>query len=210
MKHELRALLEESRFEEIGKKAQARKRVMSALISLMYDREALVAWRAVEALGVAADRIAGDDRDFVVTHLRRLHWLLSDESGGICLHAPAAMAEIVRRRPAMFAEYVPLIMSLLLTMEEEDLAHFRPNILWGIGRLAPAAREESEAVAPAVLACLDHANSQVRGMAVWCLRQMGMLECCAARKDLFADDGCVEIYEEGILRRTCVSALLDS
>ncbi|MBI4720430.1 MAG: hypothetical protein HY770_04250, partial [Chitinivibrionia bacterium] len=98
--------------------------------------------------------------------------------------------------------------SLLGTMEEEDLGHFRSNVLWAIGRLAPSARDESEAAAPAVLACLDHADSQVRGMAVWCLKRMGMRERLAAREDLSVDEGQVEVYEKGNLNRARVRDLL--
>jgi hypothetical protein len=99
---------------------------------------------------------------------------------------------------------------LLVTMEEEDLAHFRPVILWAVGRLAPAAPEESAAVAPAVEACLEDADPQVRGMAVWCLKKMGRDGGLAARPGLFADEGRVEIYEDGSMRSMRVRMLLDS
>jgi hypothetical protein len=207
VKEQLRALLEKRRFEEIVEMAGRRKRVLGVLISLMFDRDALVAWRAVEALGTASERIADENPAFVTGQLRRLHWLLSDESGGICWHAPQAMAEIVRRRPRVFAEYIPIVLSLLVTMEKEDLVHFASGILWAIGRLAPVAGREIEEIAPAVVRSLDSADPQVRGMAVWCLGQMEKGDLLAARISIFSDDGPVELYEDGELRHTSVGVL---
>jgi len=46
---------------------------------------------------------------------------MSEESGGICWRAPEAMAEITRRRPDLCADYVPIVVSLITEMAEEDL-----------------------------------------------------------------------------------------
>jgi methylated-DNA-[protein]-cysteine S-methyltransferase len=207
MKQQLRDLLVERRFDEIAELSGRKKRVLSALVSLTYDPEPLMAWRAVEALGVAAARVANDDVEFVRGHLRRLHWLISEESGGVCWYAPQAMAEIVRQRPEAFADYASIVATLLLTMSEEDLDHFRPGILWAIGRLGPAAIREIEPVLPSVLACLDHSDAQVRGMAVWCLVRVGKRGLLADRDDLSSDGGDVELYEDGQLERTTVGTL---
>jgi hypothetical protein len=39
----------------------------------------------------------------------------------------------------------------------------------------------------------------VRGMAVWCLTQMGRMATLAQRAELLSDDGPVRIYEDGQL-----------
>ena len=75
-------------------------------------------------MGQAASRVAERDHRSVRDHLRRLLWLMSEESGGICWRAPEAMAEIVHRTPRLFSEYAPVVMSLLHEMAEEDLQHF--------------------------------------------------------------------------------------
>lgn len=46
MKSELRVLLEGKRFEEIADVAARRKRTLGALVSLTYDADPLIAWRA--------------------------------------------------------------------------------------------------------------------------------------------------------------------
>ena len=99
MKKRLRELLEQNRMEEIADLGEEHRRVFVLLRSLTFDRDPLVGWRAVEAMGEVAARVAGDDPDSILETLRGLFWLLSEESGGVCWHGPAAMAEIVRRTP---------------------------------------------------------------------------------------------------------------
>lgn len=193
---------------EISEIASRQRRVLNALTSLTYDPDPLLAWRAVEAMGIAAAALADTAPDRVTAHLRQLHWLLSDESGGVCWYAPQAMAEIVRRKPRLFPDYIPLICSLLVTMEEEDLVNFRPAVLWGIGRLAPVAGDALAGLEPALAACLDHADPQVRGLAVWCFSQSDVSGRLAARTDLAHDEGRVVLYRDGSLENTTVAALV--
>jgi len=207
VKKQLRKLLEHRALDQLADLAGGRRRILGALVSLTYDSDPLIAWRAVEAMGVAADRIAADDPDCVRQHLRRLYWLLSEESGGICWRAPEAMAEIVRRRPRMFGDYLPIIVTLIEQMADEDLVHFRPGILWAIGRLGFLARDELDTVLSTIDACLDHADPQVRGMAVWCLGQCGRGEVLTTREALLSDQCAVDLYQNGELARLTVSEL---
>lgn len=208
MKKRLRQLLEKRSFDEIANQAVRKRRVLNHLISLTFDQDAQIGWRAVQAMGVAAERIAPNDSDRVRDQVRRLYWLISEESGGICWRAPEAMAEIVRRMPDLCADYVSIIVLLLREMAEEDLAHFRVGILWAIGRLGPIAEKELAAVLPAIQACLDHDDSQVRGMAVWCLGQCGREATVLQVSHLPADEGPVEFYEDGCLSTTTVGELV--
>ena len=208
MKKRIRQLLGQRDLDGLADLAGRKRRVLGLLVSLTFDSDPLVAWRAVEAMGVAADRIAEDDPDSVRQHLQRLYWLLSEESGGICWRAPEAMAEIVRRRPRMFADYLPIIVSLIDEMAEEDLVHFRPGILWAIGRLGYLAETEIDVALSTIIDCLDHPDCQIRGVAAWCLGQCGRGSIPAGRVDLLSDEGPVEVYEGGVLARTTVAKLV--
>jgi|APSaa5957512622_1039677.scaffolds.fasta_scaffold04459_6 hypothetical protein len=207
MKRELRKLLIERQFGAIAELAAQKRRVLGSLVSLTFDADPQIGWRAVEGMGVAAARIADVDPGPVREHLRRLVWLLNEESGGICWRAPEAIAEITHHRPALFANYVPIVIHLLLEMAEEDLGHFRAGILWAIGRLGENADDYVPEVLPAITAALNHADSQVRGMAVWCLTRLGRTELLADHSDLLGDDGPVDLYEDGVLTRTSVGWL---
>ena len=208
MKRELRKLLIERRLDAIAELALRKRRVLGSLLSLTFDADPQVGWRAVEAMGVAAARIADVEPGSVREHLRRLLWLLNEESGGICWRAPEALAEIVCQRPVLFADYIPIVIHLLLETAEEDLRHFRAGILWAIGRLGASGDDHVPEVLPAIIAALDHPAPQVRGMSVWCLARLEQTEVLASRSDLRTDDGAVDLYEDGVLMRTSVGRLI--
>jgi hypothetical protein len=183
------------------------KRVLGLLVSLTFDTDEQVGWRAVESMGLAAARIADRDPEYVRNHLRRLLWLISEESGGQCWRAPEAMAEVVVHRPDLFGDYAPIVVFLLREMAEEDLQRFRPGVLWAIGRLGGLAGDHVPEVLAEITAALDDANPQSRGMAVWCLGRVGRTDVLAERSGLREDDGAVDLYEDGQLERTSVGAL---
>ena len=197
----LRELLAQGRLEQIADLAPRSKRILGTLVSLTFDPAPLIGWRAVEAMGMSAARIADRHPDYVREHLRRLLWLLSEESGGVCWHSPEAMAEIVGRSPALFGDYIPIVVWLIMSIEPEDLARFRPGALWAIGRLAPVAADHLQGVLPAVTAALDDRDPQARGMAVWALTQMGQPGAVGGRPPLLEDEGPVELYAGRGLRR---------
>ena len=200
-------LLCQGSLEEVAEMAIRRKRVLGRLVVVTYDPDPLISWRAVEAMGLACDRLAAVDPECVRQHVRRLHWLMSEESGGICWRAPEAMAEVVSHRPQLLASYIPIIVYLIREMAEEDLEHFRAGVLWGIGRLGLTCSEHVLGAMAAITAALDDPDSQVRGMALWCLSAVGQGRHVAARPDLLADEGPVELYEGRCLIHTSVGGL---
>ena len=114
LKEDLRDLLARGRLEEIAELAVRRRRSLGSLVSLTFDRDPLVSWRAIEAMGLACDRIAEEDPECVRQHVRRLYWLITEESGGICWRAPEAMAEVVHRQSKLLANIHLCHHSLLL------------------------------------------------------------------------------------------------
>ena len=109
----LRNLLFEADFPAIIEIAGKHRRTLSFLTALTYDQDRLISWRAVEAIGLAASRIANTDPEYVRVHLRRMIWLLNDESGGIGWRAPEAIGEIIYHHPDLFAEFIPILIYLL-------------------------------------------------------------------------------------------------
>jgi hypothetical protein len=170
----LRSLLLANRLDQIGELAASRRRVLSYLTALTYDPDPMLSDRAVQAIGVAADRIAGgtpEGAEYVRTHLRRQMWLLSDESGGIGWRAPEIMGEIIYHRPKEFAEFIPIVISIL-DMEAEDVVRFRSGALAALGRLAQVLPLDSlQAAIPLILPCLQDEDARVREAARRCLDQ---------------------------------------
>lgn len=131
MKADLRRLLQDGDLAAIAAWAGRQRRVLSYLTALTYDPDPQVAGRAIEAFGLAASAISEVDPEFVRGHLRRLFWLLNDESGGIGWRAPELIGEVLRRQPHRFAEFIPNLL-WLLDMETEDAPRFQASILRGI------------------------------------------------------------------------------
>jgi hypothetical protein len=206
VKDQLRDWLAQGHYEAIVKLAPRKKRILSFLTALTYDADPLISWRAVEALGLAAGRIADNDPEFVRNHLRRLMWLLNDESGGIGWRAPEAMGEVLRSRPARFTEFVPIVLSFL-DMEEEDAVRFRPGTLWAIGRMGQVMPETVRPAVARIISYLNDPNPQTRGLAVWCLRQLGDAEHLANHDTLLMDESPVELYADGRLVTKSVAQL---
>lgn len=207
-KNTIRSLLADGLLEHVAGMVLERRRVLGTLISLTYDSDRQIGWRAVEAMGLAAGRIVDTEPGVVREHLRRLYWLITEESGGICWKAPEAMAEVVANARGKYDEYIPIVLHLILEFVEEDLQHFRPACLWAIGRLGPLVEGYVPEVLHEVLTALDVNDPQARGMAVWCLTQLGRRDSLEARSDLLSDEGPVEIYEDRVLKHTTVARLV--
>lgn len=207
MKSRLVNLLEAAQFEAIVEFAAGNKRVLSLLTAQTYHPDHLIGWRAVQAFGMAAQRIAeGGDAEYVRNHLRRQFWLVNDESGGIGWRAPELIGETLRRCPGRYEEFVsPLV--YLLDIEEEDAPRFRLGTLWAIGRIAPDRPPVVSLAPPLVLPCLQDADPEARGMALWCLGCIGYRETIPGLASLQADFSSVKIYEDGDLRTTTVAEL---
>jgi hypothetical protein len=206
MKKQLREWLEQGDYASIVSSAGRNRRVLSYLTALTYDLEPLISWRAVEAMGLAAGHISDEDPEFVRVHLRRLIWLLNDESGGIGWRAPEMIGEILRSRPTRFAEFIPILLSIL-DMEEEDAARFRPGTVRAIGRLAQVAPGAVRPAMEHILSLLEDRNPQTRGLAAWCLGQLGATEHLVAHSELLRDEGQVDFYGDGYLASTTVARL---
>lgn len=206
-KRRLRELLAARRFAEIVAAAAGSRRVLSDLLAATYDPDPEIGWRAVAVMGRAAARIADRDPASVREHLRRLHWTLHEESGGVCWRAPEAMGEIVRRRPVLFGDYVPIVVHLLDELADEDLTHFRAGVLWAIGRLGALAADPVAEVLPAMVAALADPTPQVRGAAAWALGEVGRGGLLAGHPELMEDRGPVDHFARGSLRRTTVERL---
>jgi len=210
LKDRVRELLVDGRLEEVAELAGVRKRVLGSLVALTFDTAPQVVWRAIEAMGMSGERLAASHPSYVKEHMRRLHWLITEESGAVFWRAPECMAELAARLPGLLSNHVPIAFHLLETLEEEDLEHFRPGALWAVGRLAEVAGEAIEGVLPRVIDALDRPDPQSRGMAVWCLGEIGEAgaPALAARPDLLDDGGAVQRYRDRFVEETTVGTLL--
>jgi hypothetical protein len=137
LKQTVQHALEQNDLEKIAALGQRNRRVLSSLIRLAYDKETLVGWRAITAIGLAAKALVKTDDEFLRITIRKLLWSLSDESGGIGWSAPEILGEIVSADPEKFSDIIPLIAEVF-NVEERV---FRPGIVYALTRIAEAAPE---------------------------------------------------------------------
>ncbi len=207
LKQTLRNHLVAGDLDAVAQLATERRRSLGSLVALTFDRDLLVVWRAIEAMGLAVKEVAKTDKRYAKEHMRRLYWLITEEAGAVFWRAPECMAECCSQLPKLFKSHVPIAFHLLETLEEEDLEHFRPGTIWAIGRLIEHAREDLPTVLPLVIQALDRPDSQSRGMAVWCLGQVGETGVLAERPGLLEDEGAVALYEDREVSETTVGRL---
>ena len=207
MKEILRTHLSAYDLPAIVAMAAHSRRVLSYLVALTYDGEPLIAWRSIEAFGIVAGATADRDAEFVRGHLRRLLWLLSDESGGLGWRAPELIGELLHHRPEQFAEFVPLLIALL-DLEAEDAARFRAGTLWAISRVAEVAPKPRLAAAARIESYLGDDDPQVRGLAALCLVRLNHTPALAGAGALLEDPGVVTLYSAGQIATVTVGQIV--
>jgi hypothetical protein len=132
LKQRIRHALEANDLEAVASLAKENRKTLSLLVRMAYDKETLVGWRAIRAVGLAAQTLVKTEYDFLRETVRRLLWSLSDESGGIGWSAPEILGEIVSADPQRFSDIIPLIAEVY-DIEEKV---FRPGILYALGKIA--------------------------------------------------------------------------
>ena len=137
MKQAAVAALEDNDVEAIMALARQNKKIISVLVRLAYDKETVLSWRAISAVGRVATLFVRNDYEFLRETIRKLLWSLSDESGGIGWSAPEMLGEIVSADPQRMADVVPLIAEIY-SIEEKV---FRPGVLYALKRIAESRPE---------------------------------------------------------------------
>ncbi|KJS17142.1 MAG: hypothetical protein VR69_06520 [Peptococcaceae bacterium BRH_c4b] len=200
-KEEVVALLEEKEYKQLADAIIQKRSNIRYLNRLLYDPDKLIRWRAIEAMGEIADRLAGEDPEAVRVMLRKLLWTINDESGGIGWSAPECIGEIIYRRPDLFAEFT----SVVLSYADEHM--LRRGVLWAAGRIAQArpglVREDLIVLAGFV----DDSDPVVRGYTLRLLYIMGEKLDFQCYSHLLEDRSIVPIYENGLLKETTVADL---
>lgn len=130
--------LESNDLDRVDELAQQDRKILSLLIRMAYDKETLAGWRAIKAIGRAAQTLAKTDPECLRETARRLLWSLSDESGGIGWAAPEILGEIVVADPEKFSDLIPLI-AAVYDVEEQV---FKAGVVYALARIAENAPEQ--------------------------------------------------------------------
>ncbi len=200
-KDRLRSLLELRAYDEVADMAMQDKGVIRVLISLTYDKEDVLGWRAIEAIGVVSRTFSKDSEERMGNMrdtIRRLLWSMGEESGGIGWSAAEIVGEIIAGNPDSFNDIVPILWSF----RDEEM--FRAGIVWAMGRIAMESPGLVGFIVPELTQMLADKKPDVRGYAIWA---MGILDggkgAIGQISGLLDDDGPVPFYKgEDLLIRT--------
>lgn len=202
-REEIKDALREADFGKVARLALDDKKVFSILISLAYDKEDLLCWRAIKAMGRAAGAVAEKDPLTVRNIVHRLLWSVREESGGIGWSAPEMLGEIVVHGPPAFADIPPIILSF---HEEES---FLKGVLWALGRIVHAGHNGIEGGYDVAKEALDHKDPSVRGLALRAIPGARIAETAEKIKGMIHDEGRFTLYENQELVETRVGDIAE-
>jgi HEAT repeat protein len=184
LRQEVRAHLERGEYAPVLGLAAARSGVARALVSLLYDPDELVRWRAVSALG----HLAGAHPEQAQPLVARLLLSLNDESGGIGWMSAPALGDIGRNAPALLRGCIRVVVHFF----EEPFV--LPGVLWAVGRLAPAFPAETREVVPEIAARCGADEPGVRAHAAFALGAVGDPRARAALAAITGDERPARVY----------------
>ncbi len=135
---------------------------------LLFDPDEVIRWRAAEAMGRAAAALAARGLEPVRELVRRILWLMNDESGGLLWYGPQVIGAVLAQVPALCGEWGAILASFL---EEEP---FRAGTRWALWRIAAVSPDVVRSAEAELVASLDDPDPAVRGHAALALRAAGV------------------------------------
>lgn len=183
--------LQEKNYAALSEAASTGCGIFRVLISLTYDKKAVISWRATEAIGLAAGELAGRDPESVRRLAQRLLWMMRDESGNNPWGVPEILGEIVRNSADLLGDLPPIIASF---HDEEML---RPGVLRALGRIAEVRPDLAATSSSLVEMYLNDRTPAVRAYAVILGGRLLLKELLPSIDVLTADNSAVTVYEGG-------------
>jgi hypothetical protein len=148
-------------------------RVLRYLTSRLYTDDATEKARVVAALGAvfAADGVVSPRR--AADTLRRFFWAMNDESGAVPYGVPEAIGAILVARPALQAEYLPILCSMVTHADMVQTGPIERGVYWALGRIGPPVAEVSAtAVQGLAHAARNHEDPETRRVAAEALQRI--------------------------------------
>jgi hypothetical protein len=171
------------------------KQTVGPLFSFFYNKDDLVRWRAVTAMGAVVAKMAETQVESARVVMRRLMWNLNDESGGIGWGSPEAMGEILARSPRLADEFRNILVSYI----REDGNYLEYDMLqrgavWGVGRLARSRPEIMADCPPHLAPYMFSEDAHLRGIAAWAVGPLDIAPAKSRLLELLEDHSTIQIF----------------
>lgn len=188
------------------------KQITGPLFGLLLDREEVVRWRAVEAFGLTAARLAQESMEQARVLLRSCMWRLNEESGNLGWGIPESMAASLVQHEGLAQEYHRILCSYIFDNPACDgnyLGHvlLRRGAYWGLARLAQAQPVLVEPARPFLVKALSEEDSGCRGLAAWALGLLGVHDALLGLRELAGDSASFPLFRDGELGSATVGGL---
>ena len=185
------------------------QRVISTLMSGLYQTDAQIKWNCVTIMGQVMDDLAQEDLEAARVVMRQILWNLNEESGGIGWGMPEAMGEIMAVNENLANEYAHMLVSYMREENYLELPALQHGLLWGIGRLAlvrPELLLKNDADGYMAL-YLESPDKVVLGLASRNFGILGIKEAIPYIRNFVDIAQAVSLYQDRQLIATTVAAL---
>jgi hypothetical protein len=199
----LRNILLERDIIALIKWAKRTRNPIRTLTSFQFDNDPLICMRSVEALGKVAT-LYDSEPEILRRLLRRLFWMMNDESGNVGWYAPEAIGEILRNVAPLIPEYAPMLPSFLA---EEP---FEKGVRIAIARVAEIDKSPfNSPVRQKLIRDLEDPRPEIRGTSIVALKALAAVEAAGQVKALRDDGAKIELYDFslGIIKSIAISDL---
>lgn len=184
------SLLEERNYPAMLDYAKKDGGIFRVFIALAYDREDVVAWRAIEAFGITAGGLVEENPEKVRHLAQRLLWMMREESGNNPWSAPEILGEIVRNCHKSLADFAPIVSSF---HDEEIL---RRGVLRSMARMAEVRPDLIDAGLVPLEEYLGHPDPYTRAFAARLAAVLGLTEFRSRVESLVGDDARIRVYRD--------------
>ncbi len=184
--------------------------VIRVLFSFLCEQDRVVRWRAVATMGHLATLLAEEDMEKARDVMRRLMWILNEESGSSGWGAPEAMAEIIVRHEGLAKEYMSVFISYMDPNSNYlENPYLQRDLLYGLARLgsgpfSPLPKDSVNKYLPSYFFSED---PLVRGLAVFCAAIFNPQDASESLHKLLEDRTEITIYLNEEEARYTISAL---
>jgi hypothetical protein len=205
-KSEIKELLSSYNLQPVVEAATKDRGLIRVLISLVYDKEAVQSWRAIEAIGLVSGEIARTNIDVVRNLSQRFLWMLREESGNGPGSAPEMLGEIVRNSPDAFADVGQVLTSF---HDERMLRRGVMRALWRICEKRPDLLCMTCELMEEKL-YLNDEDAVVRAYALMIAGALGIKDFLPDMERLTKDQSPVRFYEGGDFIHTTVAEIANN
>jgi hypothetical protein len=189
-KEVLRDILDKRDFDELLRWAKTTVNPIRTLTSFQFDSDPLICMRAVEALGVAVTIYADNELERLRKMIRRLFWMMNDESGNVGWYAAEAIGETLRNVPSLIREYAHMLPPFLV---EEP---FEKGTRIAIARVAEIDRSPfTIPTSKKLIQTLDDPDPYIRGTSIIALKALAVNDAVDKIKSLSDDNTEIELYD---------------